>query len=240
MTNVHILRYHDIAPVMYDDLSYRAGNLINHLSFLRSEGFQSISCNDLYEHIFFDSRLPESPILLSFDNGLKYYSQFTAQALLKAGIGATFFICGENALRSSFKDRHHFDNFMDVDDLRQMSDMKFELALHSFTNTNFNNLSLTEIRKDIETNLEFFKKFSIKHSKVFAFNCLSKRFTFNRFKSITYILQEFGITLAFMGNGKSNLAKNNVYRLKRISVSESDSVDRLKKLLHPKRFGWTL
>ncbi|MGC9332506.1 MAG: polysaccharide deacetylase family protein [Anaerolineae bacterium] len=93
-----ILMYHHIvaappgANVYERDLSVTPKNFEHQLHYLKQEGYESITLNDLVLHLTRGTRLPPKPIILTFDDG--YVDAYThAFPLLKRfGFTGTFFL----------------------------------------------------------------------------------------------------------------------------------------------------
>ena len=104
---VPILMYHYLSdpPPGADryrrDLSVSPALFEQHLAWLREQGYQSITLEQLLRHLVLGEPLPERPIIITFDDG---YADNYANAfplLAKYGFGGTFFVVTELAERAS-------------------------------------------------------------------------------------------------------------------------------------------
>ncbi len=95
---VPILMYHYLSdpPVGADairlDLSVTPDNFEAQLAYLKEEGYQTISLNDLAHAISRNSPLPPDPIIITFDDGHRDQYENAFPILQKYGFTATFFI----------------------------------------------------------------------------------------------------------------------------------------------------
>ena len=95
---VPILMYHYVSPLPEDaddiriDLTVEPDLFRAHLQYLSEAGYSTISLYELHDALLTGSRLPEKPVVLTFDDGyLDHYTQVFP--LLQAhGFTATFFI----------------------------------------------------------------------------------------------------------------------------------------------------
>ena len=104
---VPILMYHYLSdpPPGADryrrDLSVSPALFEQHLAWLREQGYESITLEQLLRNLVLGEPLPERPIIITFDDG---YADNYANAfplLAKYGFGGTFFVVTELAERAS-------------------------------------------------------------------------------------------------------------------------------------------
>ncbi len=186
---------------MFDDLSYRLGNLRKHLALYKAEGYNTITCNELFMHWETGFPLPPKPLLITFDHGFRTYFDFVANALIECELIATFFINGEWALRSSFRQSPYFETYMDAELLRQMASYGFELGLHPYGCYDTKESSLNDLQADVKNGMLFFDRFSISYTKALAFPYKWKPFRTIRSGAISSELDQLGIRLSFCDTG---------------------------------------
>lgn len=95
---VPILMYHYVSPLPPDADDVRVGLTVSpemfrqHIAYLRAEGYQTISLNQLHQALLIGTPLPPKPIILTFDDGhIDHYTN-VFPVLREAGYTATFFI----------------------------------------------------------------------------------------------------------------------------------------------------
>lgn len=104
---VPILMYHYLSDPLPGanryrrDLSVSPALFEQHLAWLREQGYQSITLEQLLRHLVLGEPLPERPIIITFDDG---YADNYANAfplLAKYDFASTFFVVSELAERAS-------------------------------------------------------------------------------------------------------------------------------------------
>ena len=224
MVEIPILQYERVEPVLYDDLTYKIGSIKNHFQMLREEGYETVSCQQLYQAVTGQESLPPKPIVLTFDRGLKCYYQYVPHELSSNMFSATFFISGECALKSSFTRAEYADMYMNIDELRELSQYGVELALHTFSCYDFKEISLAEIQAEVQNNVGFFDNFNLPFTKALAYSTKFSLSILHQAKSVNWILSNLGILLAFhSGNKWFSQSLKNRYSISRLSVREEDS-----------------
>lgn len=95
---VPILMYHRIddpppgADAIRRDLSVRPKSFEAQLQYLKQEGYQSISLNDLALHLTVGKPLPPRPVILTFDDGYADAYTHAFPLLSRYGFEGTFFL----------------------------------------------------------------------------------------------------------------------------------------------------
>ena len=110
---------------------------------------------------------PENPrtIVLTFDDACKSHLENVAPVLKKYGFNATFFVC-------RFNDEWRKKNeayLLTGPELKQLSDMGFEIGNHTWNHPDLRQLSDDEISKEIESLNDFLKEYGIPQPVSFAY-----------------------------------------------------------------------
>ena len=98
---VPILMYHHVeqappyADAIRQDLSVSPENFEDQLAYLRQEGYESITLNDLALHLTMGMALPPKPIILTFDDGYANAYTNAFPLLQRYGFVGTFFVISE-------------------------------------------------------------------------------------------------------------------------------------------------
>lgn len=93
-----ILMYHYISPIppgaddIRRELTVEPHLFETHLRYLREAGYETVSLNDLYNALIAGKRLPEKPIILTFDDGHHDHYDYVFPLLNEYAFRATFFI----------------------------------------------------------------------------------------------------------------------------------------------------
>lgn len=109
---VPILMYHYVGPLPQDadplrtGLTVRTDEFRDQLTWLRREGYSSISFDQLFAALDEGAPLPDKPVILSFDDGYRDHFTVALPLLLEAGFAGTFFVISE---RVDAQDPNHLD-----------------------------------------------------------------------------------------------------------------------------------
>jgi peptidoglycan/xylan/chitin deacetylase (PgdA/CDA1 family) len=128
---VPILMYHYISdpPPGSDQLrrslSVTPVNLDAQMNYLRQAGYQTVTLDDLYDHLTQGKPLPGKPIILTFDDGYVDAYTFALPILQKYGFVGTFFILTGPA------DRYGDGAYLNWAQISMMSEAGMDMELHS-------------------------------------------------------------------------------------------------------------
>jgi len=104
LAKVPILMYHDILPKKQVFFDVTPQEFEQHLQFIKQQGFNPISYDQLVIHLRTGLPLPEKPIMLTFDDGYGGHYEYVYPLLKKYGYPAVFSIytsgVGNNVGRS--------------------------------------------------------------------------------------------------------------------------------------------
>jgi peptidoglycan/xylan/chitin deacetylase (PgdA/CDA1 family) len=130
--NVPILMYHYIsippagADAVRRDLSVSPQVFAEQLQYLKDNGYQSISLDDLNRHLQLGDPLPEKPIILTFDDGYRDNYEFAFPLLVKYGFTGAFFLVTEPIDKGD-------DAYLTWPQVALMSRMGMDMEPHSYT-----------------------------------------------------------------------------------------------------------
>lgn len=161
MKKLLVLQYQKLEPLLFDDFSYGLNNFRSHLLYLKTEGYCTITCRNLDDHFKIGTPLPDKPVLITFDAGYAANFQYARPILKDFGYTATFFIVGEWILKSTCNEPRFTDEYIQIDQLRQLHDEGIEIAMHGYSNRDFKEMAISEVQMEIEKAIAFFKKFEI-------------------------------------------------------------------------------
>jgi len=96
--DVPILMYHYVSPLPDDADIYRVDLTVSpemfraHVAYLSAEGYTAITLADLYNALMTGARLPDKPIILTFDDGYSDHYQYVLPVLQEFEMVGTFFV----------------------------------------------------------------------------------------------------------------------------------------------------
>ena len=141
-SNFKVLSFHDIVPTMtenseIDDVT--ADNLINYFSWLKVNGYNVISIQDILTAKKTGKPLPEKSIVLSFDDGYKSFYTYVMPLLKAFNYPATLAIVGswlevpENGTVLYADKLVPRSKFLSIKELQEVSRSKLvEIASHTY------------------------------------------------------------------------------------------------------------
>lgn len=175
-------------------------------SFLKNEGYETISFMDLYEAFSNNKPLPQKPIIISFDDGWKNQYTVAFPLLKKFGMRATFFVI------SGVLDG---DLYMTSENIKEMSDAGMEIGAHTKNHPYLDRLSAEIAREEITGSKTALQKIIGKPITTFAY-------PYGHFNNETAkIVEQSGFRTArntFLGITSK---KDNLFRLKSIEATEN-------------------
>ena len=92
--SVPILLYHHIAQKPYGDMIISESRFREHMEAIRSEGYHTISLDDLIAFEEQGTPLPEHPVMITFDDGYMSNYEIAYPILQEYGFKATIFVIG--------------------------------------------------------------------------------------------------------------------------------------------------
>ncbi len=133
--------YHYISEPPADAHPYRTGNSLApetfaaHLDYLQDEGYTTIYLKDIISHLVTGSpKLPEKPIVLTFDDGYEDNYLNALPALTERDMTGTFFIITDFADQAETDEI--YSNYANWDQLKEMADAGMEIGSHSRNHPN--------------------------------------------------------------------------------------------------------
>ena len=137
---VPILIYHSIRPYIHSDTKgarrwiATPGTLESELSWLKENGYTSVTFDALATHLNNGAPLPPRPVIISFDDDWQSQYDNALPLLRKYGFKATFFVWVRAVERT-----HH----MTWDEVRELDAEGMEIGCHTLTH-----LILTRLKSD--------------------------------------------------------------------------------------------
>jgi peptidoglycan/xylan/chitin deacetylase (PgdA/CDA1 family) len=225
---IRVLMYHKIAKCETDFLTVSIEQFEMHLKYLQSLDFQYITAQQLLDFHLENNPLPKNTILLTFDDGYVNNLDLAYPILKKYHAKATIFIPTAYVGKTNEWDKGN-DPILSVEQLKTLDPSVFELALHSHSHINFNNILIDVIEKEIENNTAFFIENKIPFTPVLAYP-YGSRPDGKTFLAMIDIFKQRNIKAAFrIGNSVNSFKIKDLYELKRIDVRGTDSFPDFKK-----------
>ncbi|MFD2288333.1 polysaccharide deacetylase family protein [Pedobacter petrophilus] len=189
---VPVLCYHQIRNNLASDSKRAHDDIISpdkfreHIKMLADSGYHTILPDQLYNYLVFDGKLPEKPIIISFDDTDE--DQFTvgATTLKKYGFKGVYFIMTVSIGR---KGRI---NYMTKEQIKQLADEGNSIASHTYDHKNFAQFTNEDWKTQIDDPTKKLEQITGKKIEYFAY-------PYGVYKASTlHKLKEHGFKAAFI------------------------------------------
>jgi peptidoglycan/xylan/chitin deacetylase (PgdA/CDA1 family) len=154
--NIRILMYHRIIPDGLargpKEMDLLLSRFRRHLCLFRDWGFVSITFEDVRRWFDEGVRLPDRPVILSFDDGHADTYEFAFPLLKELGMRAVVFALGDREMRRNEWDIQlglSVSPLVTDEQLLEMRAAGFEIGSHSMTHAHLTELSHAEAWKEI-------------------------------------------------------------------------------------------
>ncbi|HBL77890.1 MAG TPA: polysaccharide deacetylase [Prolixibacteraceae bacterium] len=159
------------------------------------------------------AKLPEKVIILTFDDAIASQSTNTAKILNEYGFGATFFVCEFPPNFDTDK-----ENYMTWEQIKELSDMGFEIGNHTRTHVNITKISDDSLISELEYIDSKCRKYNIEVPSTFAYPGYS-----NDSLSIN-VLRQKKYWYARAGGGRPyNIEKDDPFLLPSYDIAGTDT-----------------
>jgi peptidoglycan/xylan/chitin deacetylase (PgdA/CDA1 family) len=222
---IPILMYHRVWEGQSDNLTITPQNLRAQFSYLKDNGYSSISLSDFLDILSGKVELKPNSFLLSFDDGYRNNLTFAYPILQEYGFKAVFFIIGNTLDGTAPKETEAINDKMTVSELEMLDPEIVQLALHSYNHIHFKQNSLQQIQMDIEQNIFAFEQSELPFNRVLAYPFGGRPAKVSEFKRLKKWMESVGIEAAFrIGNQPCKIPVEDAYEIKRIDILGTDSI----------------
>jgi peptidoglycan/xylan/chitin deacetylase (PgdA/CDA1 family) len=222
---VPILMYHHVqdppasANAVRRDLSVSPKQFEKQLSYLKQEGYQSVTLNDLTLHVTLGEPLPDKPIILTFDDG--YADAYTGAfpLLRRFGFSGTFFL----VTAPLDADNPDFVTWTQVEEMHAAG-MTFEP--HSFDHPDMRNRDFDFVVFQVMASKEAIEDRTNEQCRFFAYpSGRYDQFVIDVLRSADF----WGGVLTAQGATHSG---DDLFRLRRVRVRGGDDLDAFVRTLN--------
>ncbi len=212
---VIVLNYHNVyvqkgkpGPLFISEKMFES-----HLKYFKENGYQSVSPEDIFNHVQGTKTLNNKSIMFSFDDTWKEHFTIVAPLLEKYGFKGTFFIMTVAIGKK---------NYMNKTEIRSLSDKGHCIGLHTYDHQDLRTLPSDQWKKQIDDP----KK---KLEEITGVNVCFLAYPFGACNPYAAeSLSKRGILAAFQLSGKK-CEKYPLHFIRRLMVSGSWTAERLEK-----------
>ncbi|MBO6179335.1 MAG: polysaccharide deacetylase family protein [Selenomonadaceae bacterium] len=225
---IMVLNYHKIDDVNIS-LSIPPAEFDKQMKYLKDNDYHTITPDELYASIEGREKLPENPVLITFDDGYSDNYKNAYPILKKYDFKATIFVI------SSFVG--NMEHYVTWDEVREMSENGITIASHTVDHRSMTDLTDAQLKKELED------------SKAKIEEELGKKVDYIAYPTGTYnlhiaeIVRDAGYKAAFTIKYGIVDAYSNIYALERIPIFQTEDTHKsfLERIRYAPAFesiGW--
>lgn len=152
-SGIPVLNYHEVEDYKHNPLALNIKDFDEQMAYLYKKGYTTITSDQLFDYLSSGKKLPDKPILITFDDG--YANNYTnAYPILKKyGFTATIFLITDVIGNNPW--------YMNWDQVREMQQNGFQFGSHTLSHVDLTSVSpeeaelqLVKSREGIEWRLD--------------------------------------------------------------------------------------
>ncbi|MFZ4714447.1 MAG: polysaccharide deacetylase family protein [Bacteriovoracaceae bacterium] len=217
---LRVLMYHKLSPTKSDTLTVTAKDFYEQMLYLLDEGYFFLSLTELHEVLDGKKDLRPKSVLITFDDAYVNNRDIAAPILEKLSLKYVIYLpVGHLGQVNSWDEGG--EQLLSFDELRKMKNRYVEYGLHSYHHRSFTDMSLEEVKADLELCKETLTRENIPFlpSLAYPYGAFPRQ---NR-KDFFELLSASGIKSAFRIGNAVNLNLKSPFELKRIDIQGTDS-----------------
>jgi peptidoglycan/xylan/chitin deacetylase (PgdA/CDA1 family) len=219
---LRVLMYHRVGDHPGRD-TVTAADLDRQIAWLKAQGHGFVGLSDLIAHRAHGARLPDRPVLLTFDDGTRDHFEELLPILQRHRVPAGLFVVASFVGREmEYAGRP--TPFLDASMLRALSRAGVQIGLHSFTHRSLATLALEDVKRELAESFAFFAEQGISVEPVLAYPFGAyPRSPASVREAFFATLRRSGVKLAFrIGNRVNYLPLGTDFEITRIGVRRAD------------------
>ncbi len=138
---IPVLNYHQINPTDINALTVSPDAFDEQMKYLHDNGYNTISPDDLRNHLVNNAPLPAHPILITFDDGYRDNYEYAYPILKQYDMKATIFLV------SDFMDR--FDKYLTWKQVYEMSENNIYMGSHTLSHIPLTQITPEEMEQQL-------------------------------------------------------------------------------------------
>ena len=219
-----VFMYHKFGVSKYPSTSVTIDQLNSHIEELTKEKYTIKSLNFIIDTIINDGDLPDNTIGISVDDADKSFLEVGWPLFKKNNIPVTLFVTTGTISNNQ--------KYINWDQIRKLKEEGVIIGAHSHTHAHMPDISIEEVRNEIETSNKIFLKELGEIPTLFAFPYGETT------DEIIELVKEFKFKVAFGQHSGIINETSNMYYLPRFSLNERyGEIDRVKFAASSKGLG---
>ncbi|MGD8731905.1 MAG: polysaccharide deacetylase family protein [Anaerolineales bacterium] len=147
---VPILLYHHVASVEETSrFTVRASDFDEQMKTLAQLGYETITPSELVAAIQCGERLPDKPIMITFDDGHADVYRYAYPSLERHGFKAAMYVV---------TNRTQVSGFLSIEDMKQLLASGWEIGSHTITHPDLSELKEQELESELDTSRQFLEE----------------------------------------------------------------------------------
>ncbi len=226
-TPVTILNYHKVDN-MNISLSVLPDDFDKQMSYLKSEGYNTITPEQLYQHLVNGAQLPENPIMITFDDGYEDNYQYAYPILKKYGFTGTIFIITSLVGQK---------NYLTWEQIKEMKADGMDFQSHTVTHKSMTELTEQQLRDELVNSKKTLDEQLGQDTQFLAY----PTGTYNLY--IAKLVKDAGYKAAFTIKYGNVDSASNLYALERVPIFHTENTflsfyERMHYIPVFERLGW--
>lgn len=214
---LRVLMYHRVAAGAGDALTVTPEQLAAQLSWLRDQGFNFVTGNEVLRAAAGGRSLPAWPVLVTFDDAYLDTLEQAQPVLARLGVPAVVFVPTAFVGQANAWDGGG-QPLMNVAQLRRIAGQGIELGLHSHRHVNYAELTPAQIAEDVRECLAAFAAWSLPFMPALAYP-YGRRPAGAARAALPEALQALGVQAAFrIGNRINAWPLRRPFEINRLGV----------------------
>jgi peptidoglycan/xylan/chitin deacetylase (PgdA/CDA1 family) len=228
--NIPILLYHSVSVQtdgIDDQWSVSPENFEIHLSYLREQGYQPLTVDEIADAIRSKSGLPDKPVAITFDDGLEDFLTHAVPVLQKYDFPSTLFVTTGFVGGASHWAKREDEKTRPMLSWQELASLqgKINIGAHSHNHPHLDLIPLKQAREEVAVSKKMLEYQLGIPIATFAFphGYYSHR--------VISALKDAGYTSACIVGHAMATDSDNLYALPRIIIKSDDTSDKLEQYL---------
>ena len=215
--NIPVLMYHSIDYEKGNELRVPKETFEKHMEWLHKKGFNTLTMKEYYNAISTGKQVPKKAILITFDDGYKDNYTNGLPVMKRYKMKGTIFVITSTIDKSRA--------YINSEEIKEFHQNNFDIESHTVNHRELNHMSYEEQLSELKASKETLDKLLSKETTAICYPV--GRYNEDTLKAC----KEAGYKLAFTTvPGFSNVDQG-VYKLKRIRINASTTVEQMELML---------
>ena len=220
-----VFMYHKFGVSKYPSTSVTINQLENHITELTKDKYNILPLNFIVDAIINDANLPENTIGISIDDADESFFEVAWPLFKKNNIPVTLFVTTGTIVNNN-------KNYLNWDEIRKLKEEGVTIGAHSHTHAHMPDLSIDEVKKEIEISNKIFLRELGEIPSLFAYPYGETS------NEIIDLIKNYKFKVAFGQHSGIINETSNMYYLPRFSLNEKyGEIDRVKFAASSKGLG---